>query len=207
MWALVWRGCLAAPRETQWLGQTSVSALETALCTLTGEAGSLSSQGHTPHPPVPWPQEMSLLALIYPSGPSSVPAAPSVIVHREPQAVRGPTWARCPLSPTAECSGQWWPLVPQVHLHLPARLPDLLSPQVYMNAVWHGWAIPMFLFLAILRLSLNYLIARWVSRSCGPTAVSQPAWGRAGSSQGLWRRRQPQCPPWLSFITSPGWGL
>ncbi|XP_041442374.1 GRAM domain-containing protein 4-like isoform X1 [Xenopus laevis] len=31
---------------------------------------------------------------------------------------------------------------------------------IYMNAVWHGWAIPMFLFLAILRLSLNYLIAR-----------------------------------------------
>uniref|UniRef100_UPI0037E94225 GRAM domain-containing protein 4 isoform X1 n=1 Tax=Semicossyphus pulcher TaxID=241346 RepID=UPI0037E94225 len=31
---------------------------------------------------------------------------------------------------------------------------------VYMNAAWHGWAIPMFLFLAILRLSLNYLIAR-----------------------------------------------
>ncbi|KAM5333870.1 GRAM domain-containing protein 4 isoform 1-T1 [Glossophaga mutica] len=31
---------------------------------------------------------------------------------------------------------------------------------VYMNAVWHGWAVPMFLFLAILRLSLNYLIAR-----------------------------------------------
>uniref|UniRef100_A0AAR2M685 GRAM domain-containing protein n=1 Tax=Pygocentrus nattereri TaxID=42514 RepID=A0AAR2M685_PYGNA len=29
---------------------------------------------------------------------------------------------------------------------------------IYMNAVWHGWAIPMFLFLAILRLSLNYLI-------------------------------------------------
>ncbi|XP_025755426.1 GRAM domain-containing protein 4 isoform X8 [Oreochromis niloticus] len=31
---------------------------------------------------------------------------------------------------------------------------------IYMNAAWHGWAIPMFLFLAILRLSLNYLIAR-----------------------------------------------
>ncbi|NXG23653.1 GRAM4 protein, partial [Grallaria varia] len=31
---------------------------------------------------------------------------------------------------------------------------------IYMNAVWHGWAIPLFLFLAILRLSLNYLIAR-----------------------------------------------
>uniref|UniRef100_A0A8D0HKZ8 GRAM domain containing 4 n=1 Tax=Sphenodon punctatus TaxID=8508 RepID=A0A8D0HKZ8_SPHPU len=31
---------------------------------------------------------------------------------------------------------------------------------IYMYAVWHGWAIPMFLFLAILRLSLNYLIAR-----------------------------------------------
>lgn len=39
--------------------------------------------------------------------------------------------------------------------HLPPS-----RPQVYMNAVWHGWAIPMFLFLAILRLSLNYLIAR-----------------------------------------------
>lgn len=33
---------------------------------------------------------------------------------------------------------------------------------VYMYAAWHGWAIPMFLFLAILRLSLNYLIARSV---------------------------------------------
>ncbi|XP_020782017.1 GRAM domain-containing protein 4 isoform X1 [Boleophthalmus pectinirostris] len=31
---------------------------------------------------------------------------------------------------------------------------------IYMYAAWHGWAIPMFLFLAILRLSLNYLIAR-----------------------------------------------
>nr|XP_020449061.1 GRAM domain-containing protein 4-like [Monopterus albus]XP_020449062.1 GRAM domain-containing protein 4-like [Monopterus albus]XP_020449063.1 GRAM domain-containing protein 4-like [Monopterus albus] len=31
---------------------------------------------------------------------------------------------------------------------------------VYMYAAWHGWTIPMFLFLAILRLSLNYLIAR-----------------------------------------------
>ncbi|KAK1327631.1 hypothetical protein QTO34_012920 [Cnephaeus nilssonii] len=39
-------------------------------------------------------------------------------------------------------------------------LPPPSCPQVYMNAVWHGWAIPMFLFLAILRLSLNYLIAR-----------------------------------------------
>ncbi|XP_043944316.1 GRAM domain-containing protein 4 isoform X2 [Protopterus annectens] len=31
---------------------------------------------------------------------------------------------------------------------------------LYMNAVWHGWAIPMFFCLAILRLSLNYLISR-----------------------------------------------
>ncbi|XP_076127899.1 GRAM domain-containing protein 4-like isoform X2 [Alosa pseudoharengus] len=31
---------------------------------------------------------------------------------------------------------------------------------IYMYAAWHGWAIPMFLFLAILRLSLNYLISR-----------------------------------------------
>jgi len=35
-------------------------------------------------------------------------------------------------------------------------------PQIYMNAAWHGWVIPMFLFLAILRLSLNYLIAKYV---------------------------------------------
>lgn len=31
---------------------------------------------------------------------------------------------------------------------------------VYMYAAYNGWVIPMFLFLAILRLSLNYLIAR-----------------------------------------------
>ncbi|XP_072291510.1 GRAM domain-containing protein 4-like isoform X2 [Eucyclogobius newberryi] len=31
---------------------------------------------------------------------------------------------------------------------------------MYMYAAWYGWTIPMFLFLAIVRLSLNYLIAR-----------------------------------------------
>lgn len=31
---------------------------------------------------------------------------------------------------------------------------------IYMYAAWYGWTIPMFLFLAIIRLSLNYLIAR-----------------------------------------------
>ncbi|KAK2842731.1 hypothetical protein Q5P01_012931 [Channa striata] len=31
---------------------------------------------------------------------------------------------------------------------------------VYMYAAWKGWVIPMLLFLAILRLSLNYLIAK-----------------------------------------------
>lgn len=31
---------------------------------------------------------------------------------------------------------------------------------IYMYATWYGWTIPMFLFLAIIRLSLNYLIAR-----------------------------------------------
>ncbi|XP_068595378.1 GRAM domain-containing protein 4-like [Brachionichthys hirsutus] len=31
---------------------------------------------------------------------------------------------------------------------------------VYMYAAWYGWVIPMFLFLALLRLSLNFLIAR-----------------------------------------------
>ncbi|XP_045320478.1 GRAM domain-containing protein 4 isoform X4 [Leopardus geoffroyi] len=46
---------------------------------------------------------------------------------------------------------------------------------VYMNAVWHGWAIPMFLFLAILRLSLNYLIARgWRIQWSIVPEVSEP---------------------------------
>uniref|UniRef100_A0A3B5M849 GRAM domain-containing protein n=1 Tax=Xiphophorus couchianus TaxID=32473 RepID=A0A3B5M849_9TELE len=31
---------------------------------------------------------------------------------------------------------------------------------VYMYAAWHGWTIPIFLLLVILRLSLNYLISR-----------------------------------------------
>lgn len=31
---------------------------------------------------------------------------------------------------------------------------------IYMYATWYGWTIPMFLLLAIIRLSLNYLIAR-----------------------------------------------
>ncbi|XP_053741469.1 GRAM domain-containing protein 4-like isoform X1 [Synchiropus splendidus] len=31
---------------------------------------------------------------------------------------------------------------------------------VYMYTAWYGWTIPMFLFLAIVRLSLNYLISR-----------------------------------------------
>ncbi|KAM4748342.1 GRAM domain-containing protein 4 [Rhinophrynus dorsalis] len=45
---------------------------------------------------------------------------------------------------------------------------------IYMNAVWHGWAIPMFLFLAILRLSLNYLIARgWRIQWCIVPQVSE----------------------------------
>uniref|UniRef100_A0A3Q3FXF5 GRAM domain containing 4a n=1 Tax=Labrus bergylta TaxID=56723 RepID=A0A3Q3FXF5_9LABR len=46
---------------------------------------------------------------------------------------------------------------------------------VYMNAAWHGWAIPMFLFLAILRLSLNYLIARgWRIQWSIVPEVSEP---------------------------------
>lgn len=39
-------------------------------------------------------------------------------------------------------------------------------PQVYMYAAWKGWTIPMFLFLALLRLSLNYLIARSLASPC-----------------------------------------
>ncbi|XP_076877654.1 GRAM domain-containing protein 4 isoform X2 [Brachyhypopomus gauderio] len=46
---------------------------------------------------------------------------------------------------------------------------------IYMNAVWHGWAIPLFLFLAIVRLSLNYLIARgWRIQWTIVPAVSEP---------------------------------
>lgn len=39
-------------------------------------------------------------------------------------------------------------------------------PQVYMYAAWKGWTIPIFLFLALLRLSLNYLIARSLASPC-----------------------------------------
>lgn len=46
---------------------------------------------------------------------------------------------------------------------------------VYMYAAWSGWAIPMFLFLAILRLSLNYLIARgWRIQWSIVPEVSEP---------------------------------
>ncbi|XP_070686824.1 GRAM domain-containing protein 4-like [Pempheris klunzingeri] len=46
---------------------------------------------------------------------------------------------------------------------------------VYMYAAWHGWAIPMFLFLAILRLSLNCLIARgWRIQWSIVPEVSEP---------------------------------
>uniref|UniRef100_A0A4W5NVJ2 GRAM domain containing 4 n=1 Tax=Hucho hucho TaxID=62062 RepID=A0A4W5NVJ2_9TELE len=47
---------------------------------------------------------------------------------------------------------------------------------IYMNAAWHGWAIPLFLFLAILRLSLNYLISRgWRIQWSIVPEVSEPA--------------------------------
>lgn len=46
---------------------------------------------------------------------------------------------------------------------------------LYMYAAWHGWAIPMFLFLAILRLSLNYLIAKgWRIQWSIVPEVSEP---------------------------------
>ncbi|KAJ8245420.1 hypothetical protein GJAV_G00270540 [Gymnothorax javanicus] len=46
---------------------------------------------------------------------------------------------------------------------------------LYMNAAWHGWAIPLFLFLAILRLSLNYLISRgWRIQWSIVPEVSEP---------------------------------
>ncbi|XP_056605028.1 GRAM domain-containing protein 4 isoform X2 [Triplophysa dalaica] len=49
---------------------------------------------------------------------------------------------------------------------------------IYMNAAWHGWAIPLFLSLAILRLSLNYLIARgWRIQWSIVPEVSEPVVG------------------------------
>lgn len=46
---------------------------------------------------------------------------------------------------------------------------------VYMYAAWHGWVIPMFLFLAIVRLSLNYLIAKgWRIQWSIVPEVSEP---------------------------------
>ncbi|KAF3706095.1 GRAM domain-containing protein 4 Death-inducing protein [Channa argus] len=46
---------------------------------------------------------------------------------------------------------------------------------VYMYAAWKGWAIPMFLFLAILRLSLNYLITKgWRIQWSIVPEVSEP---------------------------------
>lgn len=46
---------------------------------------------------------------------------------------------------------------------------------LYMYAAWHGWVIPMFLFLAIVRLSLNYLIARgWRIQWSIVPEVSEP---------------------------------
>uniref|UniRef100_A0A3B3HKK5 GRAM domain containing 4b n=1 Tax=Oryzias latipes TaxID=8090 RepID=A0A3B3HKK5_ORYLA len=51
---------------------------------------------------------------------------------------------------------------------------------IYMHAVWRGWTIPMLLFLAILRLTLNYLISRgWrITWSIIPE-VSEPVEGPA----------------------------
>lgn len=46
-------------------------------------------------------------------------------------------------------------------------------PQVYMYAAWNGWTIPMFLFLALLRLSLNYLIARSLASPCLSSATQR----------------------------------
>ena len=40
----------------------------------------------------------------------------------------------------------------------------LTHTQIYMYCVWHGWIIQLFLFLAILKLSLNYLHTRYSSR-------------------------------------------
>ncbi|XP_051978813.1 GRAM domain-containing protein 4-like isoform X3 [Xyrauchen texanus] len=52
---------------------------------------------------------------------------------------------------------------------------SLIAFIIYMNSAWHGWVIPMFLFLAILRLSLNYLIAKgWRIQWSIVPVVSEP---------------------------------
>lgn len=51
-------------------------------------------------------------------------------------------------------------------------MPSLPFPhtQIYMYCVWHGWIIQLFLFLAILKLSLNYLHTRYST----PPSVTLP---------------------------------
>lgn len=54
---------------------------------------------------------------------------------------------------------------------------SVCPPQIYMYAAWNGWTIPMFLFLALLRLSLNYLIARsFFSPWFISTSISLAVW-------------------------------
>lgn len=52
------------------------------------------------------------------------------------------------------------------------KVKSVCPTQVYMYAAWNGWTVPVFLFLALLRLSLNYLIAR--SFFSPPPDCSQP---------------------------------
>ncbi|XP_077601085.1 GRAM domain-containing protein 4-like isoform X2 [Stigmatopora nigra] len=61
---------------------------------------------------------------------------------------------------------------------------------IYMYATWRGWTISMFLFLAVLRLSLNYLIARgWRIQWCIVPQVSDPVVRRLVVAQ--WLSHQP----------------
>lgn len=104
-----------------------------------------------------------------------------------PHRCRGPKGPSLPLAwlwgggegGAGEGGGGPWPGLDGTSSCLTTPFPTPFSPnpQVYMNAVWRGWAIPMFLFLAILRLSLNYLIARWVSwpLSCAHGSAASPA--------------------------------
>uniref|UniRef100_A0A3B5L9Q2 GRAM domain-containing protein n=1 Tax=Xiphophorus couchianus TaxID=32473 RepID=A0A3B5L9Q2_9TELE len=56
-----------------------------------------------------------------------------------------------------------------------SRKPPSPQPSLSSSTAWHGWAIPMFLFLAILRLSLNYFISRgWRIQWSIVPEVSEP---------------------------------
>lgn len=111
---------------------------------------------HTEKPPCPLPAYVDLslkLKADFPTAPSRMSWFPGCLLSWDWSllVLGGSRWDTACLRALFACSSP---------SNTSLTTPLTFHPQVYMNAVWHGWAIPMFLFLAILRLSLNYLIAR-----------------------------------------------